>query len=79
LVFIQDNASIHTVYIVKDWLKKQDIEVLEWPPYSPDLNFIEYTWKRLKEWVWKYYPELLELKGKGQSVKDAMLKALQEG
>jgi transposase len=43
------------------------------------LNPIEYAWKRLKEWVWKHHPELLELKGKGQSVKDAMLKALQEG
>jgi transposase len=29
LVFMQDNASIHTVCIVKDWLKEQGIEVLE--------------------------------------------------
>ena len=79
LVFIQDNASIHTARLVKNWLKEEGIEVLEWPPYSPDLNPIEHAWKRLKQWVWKHHPELLELKGKGQNTKEAMLKALQEG
>jgi hypothetical protein len=29
--------------------------------------------------VWKHHLELLELKGKGQDVKDAILKALQKG
>ena len=79
LVFMQDNASIHTARLVKNWLKEEGIEVLEWPPYSPDLNPIEHAWKRLKQWVWKHHPELLELKGKGQNTKEAMLKALQEG
>jgi transposase len=49
LVFMQDNASIYTACIVKDWLKEQRIEVLNWSLYSPDLNPIEYTWKRLKK------------------------------
>jgi hypothetical protein len=44
---MQDNASIFTARIVKDWLKEQGIEVLNWPPYSPDLNPIEHAWKRL--------------------------------
>jgi hypothetical protein len=29
--------------------------------------------------VWKHHSELLELKGKGQDIKDTILKALQEG
>jgi hypothetical protein len=29
LVFMQDNAFIHTACIVKDWLKEQGIKVLE--------------------------------------------------
>jgi transposase len=49
LIFMQDGASIHTACLIKDWLKEQSIEVLDWPPYSPDLNPIEHAWKRLKE------------------------------
>jgi transposase len=79
LFFMQDNASIHTAGVIKNWFKEEGIAVLKWLPYSPDLNPIEHAWKRLKEWVWKHHPELLELKGKGQIVKDAMLKAIQEG
>jgi transposase len=79
LIFMQDNASIHTARAIRNWFKEQSIEVLDWPPYSPDLNPIEHAWKRLKEWVWKHHSELLELKGRGKDVKEAMLKALQEG
>jgi transposase len=43
MVFMQDNAPIHTAHIIKDWLEEMAIEVLEWPPYSPDLNPIEHA------------------------------------
>jgi transposase len=76
---MQDGASIHTACIIKNWLQEKSIEILNWPPYSPDLNPIEHAWKRLKEQVWKHHSELLELKGKSQDVKEAILKALQEG
>ena len=42
LLFMQDNASIYTVRIVREWLEENGIDVLEWPPYSPDLNPIEH-------------------------------------
>jgi hypothetical protein len=42
----------------KRWFEEQGIVVVEWPPYSPDLNLIEHIWKHLKEWVHKHYPEL---------------------
>jgi hypothetical protein len=41
MIFIQDNALIHTAQLIKDWFKNNAIPVLEWPPYSLDLNLIK--------------------------------------
>jgi hypothetical protein len=41
MIFMQDNASIHIVQLIKDWFKDNAIPVLEWPPYSLDLNLIK--------------------------------------
>jgi hypothetical protein len=41
--FMQDNASIHRANTVKAWFKAKGIRlVVNWPPYSPDLNPIEH-------------------------------------
>ena len=41
--FMQDNARIHTAKKVKEWLLEMGIEMIEWPPYSPDMNLIEHV------------------------------------
>jgi transposase len=41
LIFMQDNALIHTAHKVKAWFREQRIPVADWPPFSPDLNPIE--------------------------------------
>ncbi|CEL11785.1 hypothetical protein ASPCAL14881 [Aspergillus calidoustus] len=51
LLFMQDNASIHTATVVKKWLNSEAIPLLEWPAISPDLNPIEHAWNRLKETI----------------------------
>lgn len=40
-IFQHDNAPTHTAYVVRDALQDIGIEVMEWPPHSPDLNPIE--------------------------------------
>lgn len=40
----QDNAPIHTAGVVKSFIASQNVQLMSWPPYSPDLNIIENAW-----------------------------------
>ena len=75
---MQDNARIHTARMVKKWFEDNAIPVIEWPPYSPDLNPIEHCWRHIKEWVHEHYPELIEMKGDVEEIKKRMIEALQD-
>ena len=59
LIFMQDNAFIHTAHKVKDWFKENGIWTTNWPPYSLDLNPIEYVWYMLKKLVLKMFIEIM--------------------
>lgn len=43
-VFQQDNASCHVSKSTKDWLNQRQVNIIEWPACSPDLNPIENLW-----------------------------------
>lgn len=47
-VFQQDNSSIHKSKIVTEFFKRENINVLKFPPNSPDLNPIENIWAIIK-------------------------------
>lgn len=70
-VFLQDNAPTHTARVVQDFLSEfasaHGITILDWPPYSPDLNPIENLWKILKENIYKKDPELVTLNSNHES------------
>jgi hypothetical protein len=57
-IFQQDNAPVHTAYVIRDWLAEQEFEVMAWPPYSPDLNPIENLWALLKAKIYELHPEI---------------------
>jgi DDE superfamily endonuclease len=78
ITFMQDGASIHTAKKVKKWFEEEDVVVLNWPPYSPDLNPIKHLWAQLKQWINEHYPDLVNM-GKSEEAYQRLFKAIREG
>ena len=78
LIYMQDEASIHTARIIKRWLADNEIEVIDWSLYFLNLNLIKHVWRHLKEWIHKHYPELQTLINSDQMIKKQMIETLQE-
>lgn len=51
--FVQDNCSIHKTKEVLEYLASQNIQAIDWPARSPDLNIIETMWKVMSDIVYE--------------------------
>ena len=47
-IILHDNAPIHKAKIIQEWFYEAAIDVVTWPPYSPNLILLENLWKMLK-------------------------------
>jgi hypothetical protein len=56
--FMQDGAGPHRGLIIRELLREMEIRVMEWPPYSPDLNPIKNLWALIKAELYRLHPEL---------------------
>lgn len=50
LRLMQDSAPAHAASTTRDDLSQRNIEVINWPPFSPDLNPIENCWNWMKDY-----------------------------
>jgi len=56
IILILDNSKAHIAKIVEKEAKKLNIHLIFLPPYSPDLNPIEFIWKSIKRIVSEISP-----------------------
>jgi len=71
-------APIHKAKKTMKWFRDQGIPLVEWPPYSPDMNPIEHIWFQLKKLVYEVNPDIDNISGGDDKVREALAQALQE-
>ena len=73
---MQGNALIYKSKLVAKWFKENVVDVINWPPYSPDLNPIEHAWVHLKEMLHKKFPEIAYMRCSKEEVIEKLSEAL---
>ena len=72
----QDSAKIHTARDTLAWFAENYIQVMEWPPNSPNLNPIKHCWKRLKEKLHQCFPNIHKTKWGADTIRRCLADTL---
>ncbi len=75
---MHDNAAIHTVKKVKRWFDENEIDVMEWPSCSSDLNLIEHLWFSLKKEVYDVRSDIDVVIDGDDTIRDELFQAVKE-
>jgi transposase len=73
-MFLQDGASIHRAISTKRWFEEENIEVVPWPSYSPDMNPTEHVHSLLTNMVYAEGKQYYDL----ETLRSAVLKAWED-
>ena len=49
LIYQQDGVAAHKAEITQTWFRDNHVQLLEWPPQSPDLSIMDTVWTLLKK------------------------------
>ena len=57
ILLVWDNASWHKSKLIKQWLEDNPgiVRLMNFPPYSPDLNPSEHLWKEMRRYLSKNF------------------------
>ena len=55
LLYAQDNASPQIAREMTDFLALEDVEVMDWPAWSPDMKPIGHVLVQMLVWIWDMY------------------------
>ncbi|KAJ4430893.1 hypothetical protein ANN_19484 [Periplaneta americana] len=69
-LFVQDNARAHSAAVTRNFLRENEIEIMECPAISPDLNSIERLWNLLDTKVRNRYRAPQTLQELGDALKE---------
>jgi transposase len=56
LMFQHDNAQPHVARICTQFLEAENVTVLPWPAYSPDMSTIKHAWNALRRRARQHVP-----------------------
>ena len=76
--FMHNNAPINKASIIKNWFDENSIPLVDWPSYSSNLNPIGHSWTKVKDRIYRLYPDLESFDGIKEQLKKQFYKAIEE-